>query len=65
MKTYRFKRNGLIHQPSFACSFQQGVGADDVRLHKGTRVEDGAVYVRFGSKMNHRINLVFCENVIN
>jgi len=57
-------RHGLIHQPGFARGFQQREGAQHIGLHEHARVMDGAVHVRFGGKMHHRVDCVFRKNPV-
>ncbi|MNW04367.1 hypothetical protein D3C71_2004480 [compost metagenome] len=48
-----------------ACSFQQGVGADDVGLDELRRAGDRAVDVGLGGQMHNGIWLVFTQDAVN
>ena len=42
--------------------FQHAISADNIRLNEGTRSVDGAIDVRLGSQVHHRIRLVPFED---
>jgi hypothetical protein len=48
--------------PVVARGFKQGVSADDIGLDEIRRPADGAIDMRFGSEMHHRIRLMFMED---
>ena len=64
VKTRFFDWDDLVNDPGAASGFEQRVGANNVGVHEDTRVEDGAIHVRFGGKIDYGIDFVFAENLI-
>ncbi len=65
VKTHRLSHRRFLNHPIAPGSLQQGVGADHICLDERRRIEDGAIDMQLGGKMNDGIDLIQAKKVVD
>ncbi len=65
VKANPFHREGFLNQPELADCLQQGECAHDIGVDKRPGIQNGTVYMGFGSKVSDSINLIAAQQIVH